>query len=227
MKLGRSFYLRDTTTVAKELLGKRLIHRLNTTTTLEGIIVETEAYLGVSDPACHSYLGHRSKRNESMFLPGGFSYVYLIYGLYHCLNIVTCESNDPQAVLIRAVEPINGIDRMQTLRMRSRSSRQGPLKSVTEIANGPGKLCLAFGIDKAHDGLDLQGSKIYLTEYDNSRVNIPSCSKLALSPRIGVSGPAKDLPLRFYFSDSPFISRKPSTRPTSLDSDLGGKSNGR
>ncbi|HVK60908.1 MAG TPA: DNA-3-methyladenine glycosylase, partial [Bdellovibrionales bacterium] len=131
-KLPFSFYQRDTEEVARELLGKTLVHVLKTGQRVSGRIVETEAYLGARDAAAHSRGGLRSKRTESMFLPGGHAYVYLIYGMHYCFNVVTREADEPQAVLIRALEPIEGIEFMR---------RRRRVKRDLDLCSGPGKLC--------------------------------------------------------------------------------------
>ena len=144
-KLTREFYTRDSLTVARELLGKVLVHRLDGET-LAGRIVEAEAYQGPEDRAAHSYGGRRTARTEVMFGPGGFAYVYLIYGMHSCMNVVASTQGRPQAVLLRAVEP-------------------APLwGSLRREASGPGKLCQALAITRDCYGLDLCGETLYLLD---------------------------------------------------------------
>jgi DNA-3-methyladenine glycosylase len=131
VRLGREFYARDTLTVARELLGQRLVRVMEDGQRLAGIIVETEAYIGEEDQACHASHG-RTPRNAVMYGPAGFAYIYFIYGMYYCLNVVTEQEGFPAAVLIRAIEPTEGIPRMQAY-------RQG--RPLHELTNGPGKLC--------------------------------------------------------------------------------------
>ncbi|NLY43047.1 MAG: DNA-3-methyladenine glycosylase [Clostridiaceae bacterium] len=194
MKLSRDFYERDTLVVAKELLGKYLVH-VTPEATLMGKIVETEAYCGFEDAAAHSYKGLRSNRTEVMFGPGGYAYVYLIYGMYYCFNIVTSTLGNPEAVLIRALEPVSGIDVMKKNRKT---------EVLYNLCSGPGKLCAAMGITKLNNGEDLCGDKLFLL--DNSLV--PEENIMA-TPRINVdyAGEAKDYPWRFIIKGNKFVSR--------------------
>jgi DNA-3-methyladenine glycosylase len=192
--LPASFYKRNTLSVAEELLGKVIVKE-----GLRGIIVETEAYRGVEDKACHA----ATKRKETCFPmwgPPGISYVYLTYGLHYMFNIVTEEAGYPAAVLIRAVEPIEGEEEMKANRpLKNRS------KNRQELTTGPGKFTQAFGINNSHNNLDLTtGESIYLLE--NSAYKP---MKIKTSPRIGVdyAREYKDLPWRYYIEGSQYISR--------------------
>lgn len=184
MKLSREFYQRNTLEVARELLGKQLVHH-----TPEGIaagkIIEVEAYMGPDDAASHSYKGLRSKRTEIMFGPGGFAYVYLIYGMYHCFNIITNISGEPHAVLIRALEPFEGIELMKKRRKTA---------VPKNLCSGPGKLCSALGITSADNRTDLCGDSLYLL--DGSKILE---SDIVATPRINIdySGEARDYLWRF------------------------------
>lgn len=181
-KLPREFFDRDTVQVAKELLGKYLVHTTSGVVRV-GKIVETEAYLGPHDLAAHSAKG-RTKRTEVMFGPPGFVYVYLIYGMYHCMNVVTQEEGHASAVLLRALEPIKNIDTR---------------------TQGPGLLCKALHINKQHNGHDLQSCDLYIATSDEKE-NI----KIVRRPRVGVDYAkhwAKRL-LRFYIKDNPYVSKK-------------------
>ena len=191
--LDQDFYLANTTQVAKDLLGKILcvshkgeIHRAR--------IVETEAYLGVKDPAAHSFGDRRTARTETMYMEGGHSYIYMIYGMYYCLNFVTATEGTPEAVLIRGVEPI---------------PTHHPVKKKDLHTNGPGKLCRFYEIDKSQNGVKLwkKTSPLYVAE-DDFKVSPKSIVK---APRIGVdyAGEAALWPLRFYLRDNPFVSKKP------------------
>jgi len=169
--LARDFYLEDTRTVARELIGK-VLHYQTPDGVLAGIITETEAYLGVKDKACHAYNGRNTQRVQSLYLAGGHSYIYQIYGLHYCLNVVTRPQNDPQAVLIRGVIPLLGEETMR----KNRGS-----KEHLSIADGPGKLCQAFGLTRQQDGWDLLTSDLRISELSPTpHFNIRK------TPRIGV-----------------------------------------
>jgi DNA-3-methyladenine glycosylase len=160
-------------------------------------VVETEAYLGANDMASHARKGLRSPRNESMYLAGGHAYVYFTYGMHWCANVVTQEEGLAEAVLLRAVEPLNGIESMRERRPKA--------KRDVDLTNGPGKLCAALAINKSLDGAALDGDALWLTARD---VEIDERS-IAVSPRIGVenSGDAAHWPLRFFIRGNPFVSR--------------------
>jgi len=192
LKLPRSFYEQPTIDVAKQLLGKFLIHR-HADATLVGRIVETEAYLGPHDLACHASKG-RTKRTEVMFGAAGHAYVYFIYGFYNMLNLVTEAKDYPAAVLIRAVEPVHGIEHMK-------QQRKNDL--LHNLASGPGKLCQAFAIDRALNGQDVCGKILYLEDRGEPT------PKFDATPRIGVdyAGKWKDKPLRFAVRDNKFVSK--------------------
>jgi DNA-3-methyladenine glycosylase len=182
MILPRSFYARDTVTVARELLGKVLVHREGAGRTTSGIIAETEAYPGGDDLASHSAAGI-TDRTRVIFGPPGHAYVYLSYGMHECMNIVTESAGKPGAVLIRALEPLAGIEIMRARRPRARSDR--------DLANGPGKLTMALGIARNANGQDLtRGSLTVHTHGPEVPFDI------AVTPRIGITKCA-DLSLRF------------------------------
>ena len=192
-KLRREFFLRETVHVARDLLGCLLWRRLGRTL-LCGRIVETEAYLGWNDPASHARRGLRSPRNESMYLDGGHAYVYFTYGMHYCLNVVTQEADIAEAVLLRAAEPLRGIESMRKRRPRA--------KRDFDLMNGPGKLCAAMDIDRRLDGEPLDGTRLYLTEGD------AAIGEIAVSARIGVegAGEAAHWPLRFYVRGNRYVS---------------------
>lgn len=195
-RLPLEFYLRDTKTVARDLLGKKLVHVVQGTR-LSGLIVETEAYLGIEDAAAHSFGDRRTARTESMYLEGGHAYVYFIYGIHYCFNVVTQPAGIPQAVLIRAIEPIEGIELM---RERRKSSKE------TGLGSGPGKLCQALGIDRECDRLSLvESEELFIEDAPAPRAKIIAC------PRVGVAyaGTAAEWPLRFLVSEHPHISKGP------------------
>ncbi len=172
------------------MLGKYLVYN-SPAGRMSARIVEIEAYIGQDDPACHAARG-KTDRNAPMFGPGGFSYVYFIYGMYNCLNFVTEKRKHPAALLLRAAEPKEGIDLM-----RLNSPR---IRATNELLNGPGKLCRSFGLTTVHTALDLTGNQLYLEDR-----NEPSVS-FGYSPRIGIRVGA-DLPWRFFDSDSKALSR--------------------
>lgn len=185
--------------VAQELLGKGLLLRQGKALLLAEI-VETEGYLGVGlDPASHAHRG-KSKRNASMFKRGGTSYVYLIYGVNHCLNVVTREKEIGEAVLIRAAKPLLGIEQMHKNRGLPLDNRPKTLKN---LLNGPGKLAKAFGIDLQHDGLPLDRKNFAIVDLGRTY----TAEEVVSSPRIGITK-AADLHYRFFLKDSEFISRR-------------------
>ena len=193
--LARSFYLAPTLTVARRLLGKVLVHE-----TADGMaagrIVETEAYRGPADRAAHSRGGHRSARNEVMYGLPGHAYVYFIYGMHHCVNVVTQLAGVPEAVLSRSLEPVAGIDLM----LRRRGIPAGP---DWRLCRGPGSLCQALGIDRARNGADLVRGALRVLD----RPDVPR-SRIARSARIGVAYAGEDArhPWRFFVSGSPAVS---------------------
>jgi DNA-3-methyladenine glycosylase len=193
--LGPRFYHRKTDEVARRLLGCTLVHIVNGQR-LAGRIVETEAYMGIEDPACHTFGDRRTLRTKSMYLDGGHAYVYLIYGMHFCFNVVTRAIDVPEAVLIRAVEPTEGIEVMREL--RNAKSKKVLKTSVAKLnknlANGPGKLCQALAIDRSCDGLPLTNAELFIEE--GQRIDE---KKIIAGPRIGVAyaGIAAAWPLRF------------------------------
>ena len=183
--LPRRFYDRDTELVARDLIG-RLLECTRDGVTCRGLIAETEAYLGEHDPACHAAVGHTA-RTAGLYGPPGTAYVYFVYGMYWCVNAVTRAAGLPSAVLIRGVRPVDGLDAMRRRRPRARSD--------AELANGPGKLCLAFGIDgPAHHGADLvRGPALRILEGSPA-----ADAEVDVTPRIGISK-AVDWPLRWVW----------------------------
>ena len=192
LKIARSFYEQPTIQVARQLLGKYLVRKHPDGKTV-GRIVETEAYVGPHDLACHAARG-RTARTEIMFGPAGYAYVYFIYGVYYCLNIVTEEVDHASAVLIRALEPVEGIELMK-MRRRTEVERN--------LASGPGKLCQAFAIDKSLNGVDVCRSIMYVEDHGEPP------PKILATSRIGVdyAGKWKDKPFRFLVRGSEFVSK--------------------
>lgn len=195
--LPRSFYQRSADEVAPDLLGRYLVRQLGDHR-LELRIVETEAYMGAADRASHAWGGRRTPRNESLFKPGGVSYVYFIYGMYHCLNAVAGSAENGEAVLIRAGEPLLGIELMTEHRRLSRPPKPG------DLAGGPGKLCQAMRIERSFDGQSLQRGPLRITRGEP----VHSSSQVT-GPRIGIdyAQEAVDWPLRFAVSQSHHVSK--------------------
>lgn len=192
LKIARPFYEQPTLAVARELLGKYLVRKHPDGKTV-GRIVETEAYVGPKDLACHASRG-RTARTEIMFGPAGFTYVYFIYGVYYCLNIVTEEVDHASAVLIRALEPVEGIELMKKRRR---------IEELRNLASGPGKLCQAFAIDKSLNGADVCAGVLYVEDRGEP------APKILATPRIGVdyAGKWKDKPWRFLIRGNEFVSK--------------------
>ncbi len=198
-KLPDSFYKRDNVwQIAKELLGKLLVTQWNGVVT-SGRIVEVEAYNGIIDKASHAFGGRRTNRNEIMYADGGVAYVYLCYGIHHLFNVVTNNKETPHAILIRALEPIKGIDEM--LR------RVGKEKFDNTLTRGPGNVAKALGLFTFHSGNSLRSKELFIA--DDGFVF--SKTEIAASPRIGVDYAGEDalLPYRFYVKGNPFVSGKP------------------
>ena len=188
-KLPRSFYNRPTLDVAADLIGKFVVYN-PPEGRLSAKIVEVEAYIGRDDPACHAARG-KTKRNAVMFGKPGFSYIYFIYGMYHCLNFVTEKEGQAAAVLLRAAEPEDGIEIMRLNSPRQKGHR---------ILSGPGKFCRSFGLTREHNGLDLTGGVLYL---EDRAVEV---SNVIRTPRIGINH-GTELHWRFCDSGSKAISR--------------------
>lgn len=184
MPLGKKFFSQPTVVLAKALLGKYLVYG-----DLQGKIVETEAYLYRDDPGCHAHRG-LTDRNAPMFGPAGYTYVYFIYGMYYCLNIVSGKTGEGEAVLIRALEPIRGIELMQQRRKTTK---------IENLCNGPGKLTQAFGISRDHNNLSLLEGDLRIC---GSREQ----PEIASGRRIGLSA-GQELELRFYIKGNKFVSK--------------------
>lgn len=194
MKINRNFYNRDGLTVSEELLGKTLVHITEEGIT-KGKIVEVEAYMGAQDKAAHSYGNLRSERTKIQYGEGGYAYVYLIYGMHICMNIVANRETIPEAILIRALEPLEGIELMKKRRKTN---------NIKLLCNGPGKLSQAMGITKENYGDDLCGETLYLED----GIVIPK-SKILKSKRINIdyAEEAKDYLWRFTIKDNPYVSK--------------------
>jgi DNA-3-methyladenine glycosylase len=196
-KLPRDFYTRSNVlTVARDLLGKLLVVPAEDGQRVSGMIVEVEAYRGPEDRASHAYGGRRTRRTETMYSLGGVAYVYFVYGMYYQFNVVCNLTDIPHAILVRALEPVEGLEVMRQRR------HQHPDHNLT---NGPGKLCIALGIDRALDNADLLGNRVWLEEYQR----IPP-RRIARGPRIGIDYAQEwtDKPWRFWIRDNSYVSRK-------------------
>lgn len=209
--LPREFYTRaNVLTVARQLLGKLLVVPAPGGRRVSGIIVETEAYRGPEDRASHAYGGRRTARTETMYRIGGTAYVYFVYGMYHQFNVVTNLEDIPHAVLIRAIQPLEGIDVMRERRQT---------KPDASLTNGPGRLCIALGIDRRLDRADLLGDQVWIEE----REGRPTSSVIACGPRIGIDYAEEwaEKPWRFWIGNSPFLSR-PDRGPARVKSKRAG-----
>ncbi len=194
--LPRSFYDREVLDIAPELIGKVLVHRSAEGTTA-GRIVECEAYRGPEDLAAHSVGGRRTRRTEAMFGPPGHAYMFLLYGVNWAFNVVVAAEGSPHAILVRAIEPIHGVDLM--------SKRRNVEEHRVTLTNGPGKLTSAMGLDASHYSEDLCGSRLFITSGASRTVGI--------SPRINVdyAGEHALLPWRYYERDNRYVSVNPKS----------------
>ncbi len=193
MKLPREFYLRDGLTVARELIGKKLVTNLSDGLT-SGVIVETEAYMGAIDAAAHSYRG-LTERTRIFFGDGGFVYVYLIYGRNLCTNVVANVAGVPEAVLIRALEPVDGVELMKLRRGKN---------NLRDLCSGPGKLSQALGVTKNFYGADLCGDEIFIEPAENFQATVTATRRI----NVDYAGAAAEYPWRFIAADNKFLSRK-------------------
>lgn len=203
MIIDKEFYNRSAIDVANDLLGKVLVREVDGKV-LKGKIVETESYVGAIDKACHAYNGRRTKRTEILYSDCGVSYVYFIYGLYHCFNIVTNEKEVAEAVLIRAIEPLNELEYISQVRYKKKFDELTKVQ-IKNLTNGPSKLCLAYLIDKDLNGDKLyEKGKIYLEESEENDFEIVKTKRIG----IDYAEEAKDFLWRFYIKDNDFVSKK-------------------
>lgn len=195
MTLPRDFFARDTLTVAKELLGTRLVSHVDGVET-SGLIVETEAYLGPMDPAAHSYKG-RTERVRALYAGKGLAYIYLIYGMYLCLNFSAGATDSPDCVLIRALEPVSGMDIM---------ARRRRTDKITNLCSGPGKLCAALGVTR-----ELYGVKLYDPSSPLTLEPGMTGFEVKALPRVGIdyAGDAKNWPWNFTVDGNKYVSKRP------------------
>lgn len=195
MKIERAFYMRSGLTVARDLIGKQLVH-MSPEGITKGIIVEVEAYMGPNDAAAHSYQGRHTARTAIQYGAGGHSYIYTIYGMHTCMNVVAAGEGVPESVLIRALQPTEGISLMQKRRQK---------QSVRELCNGPGKLCQAMGITRAHYGIDLCGEELFIEDCGAAEPCVSATKRI----NVDYAGAAAEYPWRFVLRDSPFLSVPP------------------
>jgi len=189
--VSRDFYEADVLSVAKGLLGRLLVHCSEGGRT-SGMIVETEAYSAEGDPSCHAWRG-KTNRNAVMFGPPGRAYVYFIYGNHYCFNVVTNRVGRAEAVLIRALEPVEGMETMH--------KRRGKHHQINNLTSGPGKLCAALGIGRSENGLSILEPPLFIAAYREIET-----AAIGISGRIGISR-GKEKPWRFFLRDNPFVSR--------------------
>jgi len=205
MRLGRDFFARDTLIVAKELLGKVIVREIDGVR-LSGKIVETEGYIGAIDKASHAYGGKKTPRVEPLYGEPGISYVFSIYGMYECFNVISKEKGSPEGILIRAVEPIDGLEKIAQNRFR-KSYDTLTAKEMKNLTNGPSKLCIALDINKkVHNFMDLVISKeLYIEDGD-----IINSSDIVETTRVGIdyAEEAGDFPWRFYVKNNIYVSKK-------------------
>lgn len=198
-RLSKEFYNRDTVEVAQDLLGKYLVRKYNDEL-LVGRITETEAYIGRCDKACHAYNYRRTQRTETLFMAPGHAYIYLIYGMYNCLNFVTEAEGEPAAVLIRAVEPVAGIDTIYRLRFGDKPLSAYRMKN---FMNGPGKVCKGLALTRNENRLDLEGDILFVCDSPEDielDYQPPQYEHMCVGPRIGIdyAEEARDFPWRFW-----------------------------
>lgn len=201
--LEKEFYKQGALILSKELLGKTLVRNIDNIT-LKGKIVETEAYIGEIDKASHAYNGRRTERTEPLFREGGISYVYFIYGKYHCFNVISGLKDKGEGVLIRALEPLNEFDYLA--KKRFNQSYDGLTETKRRsITNGPSKLCMAFSIDKSENYIKLyEKGDFYIEDSKDEKFNIVETTRVG----IDYSEEAIDFPWRFYIKDNKYISKK-------------------
>ena len=211
--LKEDFYGRETLKVAKELLGKYLIHNIDGKL-VGGKIVETEGYLGVNDKAAHVYGGKKTPRVMPMYGKPGNAYIYSIYGMYYCLNAITVEEGEPEGVLIRAIEPLIGLDYISEKRYKKKYLELNK-KEKLNLTSGPSKLCLALNLTKNENDKLLWDNPLFIADYDKEIENLienkeEKTGKIIEAKRIGIdyAEEAKDYLYRFYYEDNPYVSKK-------------------
>ncbi len=203
MILKKEFYRSGALELAKELLGKIIVRKVDGKI-LRGKIVETEAYIGAIDKASHAYNGRRTERTEPLFHEGGIAYVYFIYGLYHCFNVISGEKDKGEGVLIRAIEPLNEFDYISQKRFKKNFGELSNAKKKT-LTNGPSKLCMAYSIDKSDNYKKLyEDGDFYIEDSDEKNFDIVETTRIG----IDYAEEAVEFPWRFYIKDNSYISVK-------------------
>ncbi|MGM0500697.1 MAG: DNA-3-methyladenine glycosylase [Bacillota bacterium] len=196
MSLDYNFFQKDAVSAAKALLGKFIVREIDGEKIIVKI-VDVEAYVGAEDKASHAYNNKKTKRTKTMFKKGGLAYIYLIYGIYHCFNVVTAARDNPHAVLIRAVEPVKGLKLIK-------ENRNIKSSNIVDLTNGPGKLSQALKIDKSFDSCDLvKNNQLYLLDSEDNNFEIEA------APRVNIdyAEEYKDKKWRFYIKGNKFISK--------------------
>jgi DNA-3-methyladenine glycosylase len=211
--LREDFYGRNTLKVAKELLGKYLIHEVNGEI-IGGKIIETEAYCGITDKGAHVYGGKKTLRNMPLYGQEGTVYIYTVYGMYVCLNAITERAGEPQGVLIRGLEPLIGLDFMANKRIK-KNYNELLKKEILNMTSGPSKLCMALDITKSLNNTLFWDGEVYIAKKDENlnalfEIKESPCGKIIKSKRIGIdyAQEAKDYLYRFYYEDNPYVSKK-------------------
>ena len=203
MILPKEFYEDDAITVAKNLLGKVLVRKVDGKV-IKCKIVETESYIGAIDKASHAYNGRRTERTEPLFHSGGISYVYFIYGLYHCFNVISDKENVASGVLIRAVEPLNNFDYLAEIRFKKKYDELSKVQKKN-LTNGPSKLCMALNITKIENYHRLyEESNLYIEEGYNDEIEIVETTRIV----IDYAEEDINFPWRFYIKDNIYVSKK-------------------
>ncbi|EJO5347840.1 DNA-3-methyladenine glycosylase [Clostridium botulinum] len=203
MRLTRDFYSKDARVLAQELLGKVLVREIDGIK-LRGKIVETEAYIGAIDKACHAYGGRKTKKTEPLYGKPGIAYVYFIYGKYFCFNIICKKEGEAEGVLIRAIEPLENMNFISKLRFNKELEQLNNYQRKN-LTSGPSKLCMAFGIDKDNNRQDLcESTSLYIEDNSNNDFEIVKAKRIG----IDYAKEAKDFLWRYYIKDNPFVSVK-------------------
>lgn len=203
MKLEKEFFKMGALELGKELLGKILVRRIGNIL-VKGIIVETESYIGAVDKASHAYNGRRTERTEPLFHEGGIAYVYFIYGMHYCMNVISGKENEGEGVLIRAIEPLNNFEYLSKVRFNKELNELSS-SQIKTLTNGPAKLCKAFSIDKSFNYCKLyESDELYIEDGEKIPFNIVETKRVG----IDYAEEAVQFPWRFYIEGNKFVSKK-------------------